>query len=43
MRRKHKKYRGKFGEVLLVALPVVSHIAAIIGTVVIIIDLIHHW
>jgi len=43
MRRKQRKRQKPFRDVLQNALSLVSHVVAIIGTIVAIIDLIHHW
>ena len=43
MRRKQTKRQKLFRSVLQNALSLVSHVAAIIGTIAAIIDLIHHW
>jgi hypothetical protein len=46
MRRKHTKRQKRqkiFRSVLRNALSLVSHVVAIIGTIVAIVDLIHHW
>ena len=43
MRRKQRSQHKKSRHVLLNALSVASHVAAIIGTILTVIDLIHHW
>ncbi len=43
MRRKQRKQQKVFREVLQNALAFVSHVAALIGTIAAVIDLIHHW
>jgi hypothetical protein len=43
MRRRHKKYRRHSRRALLNALSILSQAAAIIGTMVAIIDTLHRW
>ena len=43
MRRKQTNRQKPFRYVLRSALPLVSHVAAVIGTITAIIDLIHQW
>jgi hypothetical protein len=43
MRRQHRKYRIRLRSTLLSALSILSHVAAIIGTIVAAVDALHHW
>ncbi len=43
MRQKQRNGRRNFRDGLQKALSLVSHVAAIIGTIAAIIDLMHHW
>jgi len=43
MRRKQRNGRRNFRDGLQKALSLVSHVAATIGTIAAIIDLMHHW
>ena len=41
--RCHRKYRTRFWGALLGALSILSHVAAIVGTIVAAMDALHHW
>jgi hypothetical protein len=43
MRRQHKRSHKPLRRVLLAALSILSHVAAIIGTIVAAMDALHHW
>jgi len=43
MRRQQKKQRKPVGRVLLNAVSILSHVAAIVGTIVTAMDALHHW
>jgi hypothetical protein len=43
MRRRHKKYQKNSKKVLVTALSIVSHVAAIVGAIVAIADTLHRW
>jgi hypothetical protein len=43
MRRQHKDKQKGFGRVFLGALTIVSHVAGIVGTIVVLLDALHHW
>ncbi len=43
MRHRHKNKRKYLRGVLLHMLPIISHVAAILGTIMIVLDALHHW
>jgi len=43
MRHQHKKYGMDSERLLLCALSVLAHLAAIVGTAVVMLDALHHW
>jgi hypothetical protein len=43
MRRQHRKYRMRLRSMLLSALSILSHVAGIVGTIVAVMDALHHW
>ena len=43
MRHQHKKTRKPIGRALLNAVSILSHLAAILGTIVAAMDALHHW
>ncbi|HKA77790.1 MAG TPA: hypothetical protein VKD19_11845 [Pseudolabrys sp.] len=43
MRYQHKKKRNQFRHALLISLPVISHVAVILGTMMMVLDAVHHW
>ncbi|HMF22493.1 MAG TPA: hypothetical protein VKG24_10250 [Pseudolabrys sp.] len=43
MRRKHKNHQMRPGKVLVSALSILSQLAAIIGTIAVILDTLHRW
>ena len=43
MRYQHKKKRNQFRRALLNSLPVFAHVAVILGTMMMVLDAVHHW
>ena len=43
MRRQHKKSRKPICRVVLMAVSILAHVAAILGTIVAAMDALHHW
>ncbi|HEY6024930.1 MAG TPA: hypothetical protein VIV34_12235 [Pseudolabrys sp.] len=43
MRHEHKNHQARPRRPLLAALSILSHLAAILGTIVAILDTLHHW
>jgi hypothetical protein len=43
MRCQHKKKRHHLRRALLISLPIVSHVAVILGTMMMVLDALHHW
>ena len=43
MRHQHKKYGMESERLLVTALSILAHLAAIVGTAVAVLDALHHW
>ena len=43
MRYPHKNKQNQFRRVVFISLPVISHVAVILGTMLMVLDTLHHW